>query len=250
MTTLPTIAELEAGALVSWPAHEEVRDGAWLARFSRGYSRRSNSLQSMDPADDDNAETRLDAIRALYAEHGLPAYFRITPLAGPNTLAALDKQGWIEDDLNFVMAMPLRKSMRPVAATTQGFAHTDAAWIDIQTTMAGTAAKRDALAATLALIEAPACTFLAYDTDLKPVAANLVVNANGTAFILNVVVNEDMRGLGYGRAIMHAGLNWAAQTGATTAALQVQADNETAVALYGKLGFAEQYRYQYRRYPS
>lgn len=250
MTTLPSIAEIEAGALVSWPAHEEVRDGAWLARFSRGYSRRSNSVQSMDPADDDNAEARLDAIRALYAEHGLPAWFRITPLAGPNTLATLDRQGWIEDDLNFVMAMPLRKSMRPVGAHAQGFEHTDAQWNGVQTELAGTTDKRAALQATLALIKAPARAFIAYDADLKPVAANLVVNADGTAFFLNVVVSEDMRGLGYGRAIMHAGLNWAAQTGAKVAALQVQADNEAAVALYSKLGFAEQYRYQYRRYPS
>ena len=248
--TLPSVSDLEDGALVSWPAHEDVRDGAWLARFSRGYSRRSNSIQSMDPGDDDNAEARLDAMRTLYAEHGLPAYFRITPLAGPNTLAALDKQGWIEDDLNFVMAMPLRKSMRPVGAHAQSFEHTDADWIRIQTEMAGTEAKHDALASTLALIKAPARAFLAYDTDLKPVAANLVVNAGGTAFFLYVVVSEDMRGLGYGRAIMHAGLNWAAQTGATVAALQVQADNAAAVPLYGKLGFVEQYRYQYRRYPS
>lgn len=248
--TLPTIAEIEAGALVSWPAHEELHDGAWLARFSHGYSRRSNSVQSMDPGDDDNAEARLDAMRARYAEHGLPAYFRITPLAGPKVLDALDKQGWIEDDRNFVMAMPLRKSMRPVGAQTQSFAHTDAEWMGIQTAMAGTEDKRDALATTLALITPPARSFLAYDTDLKPVAANLVVNANGIAFFLNVVVNQDMRGLGYGRAIMHAGLNWAAQSGATAAALQVQADNDPAVALYGKLGFAEQYRYQYRRYPA
>lgn len=248
--TLPTTAEIEAGALVSWPAHEELRDGAWLARFSHGYSRRSNSLQSMDPSDDDNAEARLDAMRALYAEHGLPAYFRITPLAGPNTLAALDRQGWIEDDLNFVMAMPLRRAMRPVGATTQGFEHTDAEWMAVQTALAGTEAKREALATTLALIKAPARAFLAYDTDLKPVAANLVVNANGTAFLLNVVVSQDMRGLGYGRAIMHAGLNWAAQAGATSAALQVQADNAVAVALYTRLGFTEQYRYQYRRYPA
>lgn len=236
--------------MVSWPALEEVRDGGWLARFSRGYSRRSNSIQSMDPADDANADSRLDALRALYAEHGLPAYFRITPLAGPNTLAALDRQGWIEDDRNFVMAMPLRKSMRPVGATTQSFEHTDPQWARVQTALAGTEDKRDALAATLALITAPARSFLAYDTDLKPVAAALVVNADGLAFMLNVVVNEDMRGLGYGRAIMHAGLNWAAQTGATAAALQVQADNAVALALYTKLGFTEQYTYQYRRYPS
>lgn len=250
MTTLPTTAELEAAALVSWPAHEEIRDGDWLARFSRGYSRRSNSLQSMDPSDDTNVEARLDAARSLYDQHGLPAYFRITPLAGPNVLGALDKQGWTEEDRNFVMAMPLRKSMRPVGATTQGFDHTDAEWMRLQTKLAGTEAKRDALAATLDLIKVPARVFLAYDTDLKPVAAALVVNANGIAFFLNVVVSEDMRGLGYGRAIMHAGLNWAAQQGAGFAALQVQADNETALALYRKLGFAEQYTYQYRRYPA
>lgn len=249
MTILP-IADMEAGAMLSWPALEEVRDGAWLARFSRGYSRRSNSIQSMDPADDASADSRLDALRALYAEHGLPAYFRITPLAGPNTLAALDRQGWIEDDLNFVMAMPLRKAMRPVGATTQSFDHADPEWIRVQTELAGTEAKRDALAATLALLKAPARTFLAYDTDLKPVAAALVVNTDGLAFMLNVVVNADMRGLGYGRAIMHAGLNWAAQTGATAAALQVQADNTVALALYTKLGFTEQYTYQYRRYPA
>jgi hypothetical protein len=29
-------------------------------------------------------------MRARYAEQGMPAYFRITPLAGPNILAALD----------------------------------------------------------------------------------------------------------------------------------------------------------------
>ena len=109
-------------------------------------------------------------------------YFRITPLAGPNVLAALDRQGWIEDDLNFVMAMPLRKTMRPVAALTQSFDHTDADWIGIQTEMAGTTAKREALEAMLAKIKAPARVFLAYDTDLKPVAANLVVNADGIGF--------------------------------------------------------------------
>ncbi|MEO5806567.1 GNAT family N-acetyltransferase [Devosia sp.] len=249
MTTFPSIAEIETGALVSWPALEEERDGAWLSRFSRGYSRRSNSVQSMDPADDSNAEARLDAARARYAAHGLPACFRITPLAGPNTLAALDKQGWSVDDRNLVMAMPLRKSMRPVAALTQGFAHTDLDWAVLQTTMAGKREGLEALQATLALIKVPARAFIAYNQDIKPVAANLVVNADGIAFLLNVVVDEDMRGLGYGRAIMHAGLNWAGQQGATTAALQVQADNARAVGLYSSLGFTEQYQYQYRQAP-
>lgn len=250
MTSLPSVAELEAAALVAWPALEDLRDGALMARFSAGYSRRSNSIQSMDAGDDADVGQRLDALRARYDAHGLPAFFRITPLAGPAVLDVLDRQGWVEDDLNLVMAMPLRKVMRAVSALTQSFDPTDAEWARIQTAMAGTADKLAQLQAVLARIDVPARTILAYDPDLKPVAAALIVNADGIAFLLNVVVTQDMRGLGYGRAIMNAGLNWAAQSGATTAALQVQADNQAATALYGKLGFVEQYRYQYRRYPS
>lgn len=247
---LPTVAELEASALIAWPAHEDLRNGDWIARFAGGFSRRANSIQSMNPADDESAESRLDDLRAHYAERGLPGYFRVTSLAGPQILAALDSQGWIEDDLNLVMAMPLRKIMRAVGATTQSFAPDDAEWRAVHTAMAGTQVSTEALGQILARMTAPARSFIAYDTDLKPVATSLVVNAGGTAFFLNVVVAQDMRGLGYGRAIMHAGLNWAAQHGAGFAALQVLADNENAVALYQKLGFIEQYRYQYRRYPT
>jgi N-acetylglutamate synthase len=47
---------------------------------------------------------------------------------------------------------------------------------------------------------------------------------------------------------MRTGLAWARASGATHAALNVEADNGPALALYGGLGYLPQYDYVYR-YP-
>jgi ribosomal protein S18 acetylase RimI-like enzyme len=41
-------------------------------------------------------------------------------------------------------------------------------------------------------------------------------------------------------------MKWALGRGAAFAWLQVEADNEPAIALYRSIGFAEAYRYHYR----
>lgn len=243
--SLPTILELETASLLAWLALEEIRDGAWIGRLANGYSRRSNSLQSIDPADEGNIEARLAAMDAQFQARGVSFQFRVTPLAGPSVQAALIARGWTEGDHNHVMAMPLRKVMRPVAATTQTFGPTDPEWIATQTRLAGTEASADALRGILEKLIVPGRTIIAYGEDLRPLAAALVVNADGIALFLNVVVDEDYRGMGFGRAIMHAGLNWAAQSGAQFAALQVSADNDRAIGLYRALGFTPQYDYVY-----
>nr|MDH4438764.1 GNAT family N-acetyltransferase [Rhizobium sp.] len=55
------------------------------------------------------------------------------------------------------------------------------------------------------------------------------------------------RGEGLGVEILSTALRWARMRGARTAWLQVVADNEAALALYAKMGFAEAYRYHYWR---
>ncbi len=245
MSSLPSVLDLENASLTAWPAHEEVRDGGLVARFAQGYSRRANSLQSLDVKDETNIEARLAAMRQEFADRNVAFQFRATPLAGPALQEVLRSQGWVESDHNHVMAMALRKVVRPVAARTQLFEATDPQWLASQTQMAGRENSAEALSGILSRLSTPAKAILVYNEDLKPVAAALVVIADGIAIMLNVVVAIDYRGMGYGRAVMHAAINWAAHSKARFAALQVEAGNEKAVALYTSLGFVPQYKYVY-----
>lgn len=245
-----TATQIEQATLLAWPSLETITDGAWSARFALGYTKRANSIHSLDGGDDRNAEARLDALAAEYRARNLRPTFRVTPLAGPGIIAALDEKGWETFEQSRVLATPLTKRQRLVSAMPKYFEATDPEWRDIQGAMAGyDAAALKSLGQILDQLTVPARGVVVYDEGFQPAGAALAVNANGTAIFLNVVVDPERRGEGFGRAVMHAALNWTSQMGATNAALQVLADNEAALALYRKLGFTDVYGYHYRRAP-
>ena len=68
----PTVAALEAAFLTAWPAVRHVHDGAWIWREAGGFTKRANSAQSHDDADDADAPARLARCAALsrYAAEG------------------------------------------------------------------------------------------------------------------------------------------------------------------------------------
>lgn len=238
-------AAIEAAALATWPALETVADGRWVARFAGGYTKRANSILSLDPADDRDAPARLDRLAAFYRDKGLDPVFRITPLTGPQTLAALDATGWVEEDHSLVMTVPLEGSITgPDAAV---FAPTDPVWLDMQARLNAIAPGPLAVfAEMMARLPASACGFAIYE-DGAPLASALAAISGGIGVFSSVVVAPDRRGEGHGRAIMRAALAWAAAHGAVHAGVQVLAGNAPALSLYRALGFAERYSYCYRR---
>jgi ribosomal protein S18 acetylase RimI-like enzyme len=64
-----------------------------------------------------------------------------------------------------------------------------------------------------------------------------------------IEVDPSARRLGHARAVMVTLTEWAASHGAVRAWLEVLADNEPALSLYGTLGFADHHRYSYRTPP-
>lgn len=58
------------------------------------------------------------------------------------------------------------------------------------------------------------------------------------AFIYDIEIDAELRGRGYGRATMLAGIDLARALGAVKIGLHVFAYNETAIALYTSLGFS------------
>ena len=57
--------------------------------------------------------------------------------------------------------------------------------------------------------------------------------------INNVAIRPELRGLGYGRALVEAALAHGRAAGAATATLEVRRSNTTAQALYARLGFTQ-----------
>lgn len=244
------IVRLEAATLSAWPALKSAWDGMWLWRFARGLSKRCNSIQVLDPTDDSDAARRLAAMAELSEVHRIPPIFRVTPLCGAGITGVLDNDGWTRFDETLVETLPLAEPVAEPSARVRQFNIGDRDWYGAQSEMAGYTPPVVAIFRDMVLaVPHEARGLLAYGADGVPAAAGMVVNAAGIAVFLNIVVSAEQRGRGLGRAVMLAGLDWARQDGAGTAALQVAADNAVARKLYGSLGFAERYRYHYRRAP-
>ena len=64
--------------------------------------------------------------------------------------------------------------------------------------------------------------------------------------LFGIAVRESERRKGYGREITEKLLELGRQRGAETAYLQVDKPNESAISLYSKIGFREEYQYWYR----
>jgi GNAT superfamily N-acetyltransferase len=242
-----SVTQLETATFTAWPAITTAMDGMWLARFARGFTKRSNSIQCLDSGDDADAAVRLARLADLYPLNSLDPVFRVTPLAGPGVIAALDAEGWEAFEESRVLTMPLGDDF----AMPEGVDVVDGVdnrYLDACIELAGYNRRtRETLAVLVNLIACRNAGIVIRDTAGEPLAAALAINALGVGIYTNVIVRAETRGQGLGRRLMHAALAWTRSAGATQAAIQVVSANTPAVNLYTSLGFKEAYRYHYRR---
>lgn len=242
---LPTPLEFERAGLKAWPGVEVDWDGTWVRRASNGYSKRANSAQCFDPADDDNAPHRVAEACRWFEERGLPAVFRVNLLTGPNLTAALDSANWDTIDHSRLMAMELPELSPDPRGEVRGV-H-DPEFLDVQRRLKNASDEEMAgLGAILAVLEVPAVGIVLRAEDGRAVASALMAVADRIVITGNVVTDTHERRKGYAAAMMRTGLAWAAMEGARFAALNVAADNEAGLALYRSLGYRPQYDYAYR----
>lgn len=242
---LPGPAAIERAALKAWPGLEAEWDGQWVRRAANGYTKRANSVQSLDPADDSNAPDRIAAAAAWFEARGLTPVYRVTPLAGPNTIAALDEARWDSIDHSYLVAMPLASMQPDVRARL--FSPRDLAFVSAQRRLQGyNDQTTEKLRAVLGALTVPARGVVVFTDEGEPVASGLMAVADGIVITGNVVTSPAHRRKGYAAAMMRTGLDWAREAGAAVAALNVAADNVPARALYAGLGYRRQYDYRYR----
>jgi ribosomal protein S18 acetylase RimI-like enzyme len=243
---LPGAEVIERAGLQAWPGIEVEHEGSWIRRAANGYTKRANSVQALDPADDGHAAARLEASCRWFAARGLEPIYRVTPLAGPRVVAALDAAGWVAFDHSQVLAMELPQAVPEpqVEAAEPASSAFLAAQQVLQDYDAATLSKLRALVEVFAV---PAMGFVVRAGDGRPLASALMAVADGIVVTGNVVTADGERRRGHASAVLRSGFAWAASEGARIAALNVQAANAGGLALYRSLGFVHLYDYSYRR---
>ena len=243
---LPGVSEIEAAGLRAWPAIDSAADGRWIMRAAGGYTKRANSVQSLDPADDDDVAARLERAVRWYRDRQLPPVFRVTPLAGPGTLAGL--AAWTPFDRSLVLAMDLGPASSGAGDAPTLLKPAASEWLTAQRQLQGyDEPTAERLRRIVEQIKAPARGLVSFGEDRQPAASALIVVVSGLSFTLNVVTAEAQRRQGHSRRLLLAAMAWARQAGARRAVIQVLATNAPAIALYESLGYSHVYDYHYRR---
>jgi ribosomal protein S18 acetylase RimI-like enzyme len=223
-----------------------VRLGAWMLRLSGGVNRRPSSVLAVgDPGMplDDALE---EAVR-FYAAHGAVPCAQV--VVGSAVQEQLEAQGWArldaeEADTDVMLAGIAALSRRLGGHDTSAVQHADTLSRDWLVGNDRALASYDAVARNLDL---PDAVFASLSVGGRQVARARVNLVDDWALLADLTVHPDRRRSGLARILTADLAGWAAEHGASTMLLQVQSDNEPALALYASLGFERHHSYRYLR---
>ncbi|MFF4649633.1 GNAT family N-acetyltransferase [Streptomyces sp. NPDC001380] len=242
--------ELQRLAARGWPAAETERLGAWTLRAAGGFTRRANSAQALgDPGVP--LPDALAAVRAWYAARGLPAQVEVTVPGSPEGLREELARLGAEEAPTLFRTAPLAPLAR-LAAADDGVRLARRAsdgWLSRYRRVGGDAALERAAQAVLH--GGPSVWFASLPSadGSGPDAIGRCVVDGAWAGFSAVEVVPGRRREGLATRVMAALAARAAEEGATGAYLQVEAENDGAVALYDRLGFTTGHTYHYCRLP-
>lgn len=236
----------EAGLNNMHTRSQLVYDG-WLLFLSPGRAKRARSVNAF--FDSTLAiDEKIAHCERVYATRGLPLLFRITPFVHPATLdQVLARRGYIAFDETLVQLRtfdepPQRNERSDLAVERVELA----TFVDAIGECRGSPiAQRAAHLERVAHSPLDVQSVVARDGDAV-IGGGIVSIEDGIAGIFDVFTLPAKQGRGIATAVVSHLLGDAWQRGARHFYLQVNGDNDAAIAVYRKFGFASRYRYHYR----
>ena len=242
----------DAGLNASAPPQQRWLDG-WLVRYLPGKARRARCINAVAvgrlPLGD-----KLAMAAEVYREADLPMIFRLSRFTQPASLdTELSARGYALVDSTRVMlttqlptapARPLPAGCHWVALNGAGFAEA------VGALRGSPEAHRQSHALRLQHSPVP---FQGYaiqrDGEGTVLACGQSAREADLVGLYDVFTLESARGQGLAGLLCERMLSISALQGAKTAYLQVDSENEPALTVYRRLGFADAYRYHYREPP-
>jgi GNAT superfamily N-acetyltransferase len=238
---------IEELALNAWPALQQILYDGWILRFSRGYTKRANSVNPLYPSSMDLA-IKVATCEELYRERGLRPTFRLTPFSSPPELDA-----FLADRRYEILhpTLVMQRHLGEEAIASNGSADLQLMtlddWMVLFCRLQGAPLeKHETHKAILANIPGELCLASLVGSDGRRVACGLGVLEGEAMGLFDLITDPAERKKGYGTQLVAEILHWAWERGVKYAYLQVMEVNQPALKLYAKFGFREAYRYWYR----
>ena len=237
------IRRLEELAFRGWPALESRDLAGWRQRFSRGYTKRANSINSLGI--DARCEPEIvSALESPYLALGQTPAWRLTPLAPPAIAPLLAARGYRTIERSLVKVCPLHAGFAADSDVKILPAPTPA-WIDAFRTHSPVPPQHgETMQRMLAAIAAPA-GFAFVEEAGQPMAMAIGAIEGDHMGLFDVLVMPHARRRGLARRVTESLYAWAWGNGARFAYLQVVATNTAALPLYEAQGFRTAYAYEY-----
>jgi ribosomal protein S18 acetylase RimI-like enzyme len=123
--------------------------------------------------------------------------------------------------------------------------HTLAEWLQMRATLTETLLSTWDVHRKIVDVIVPEKALLGLYADGQSVACGMGVVDGALLGYFSIFTGLSVRRSGFGRAVMDALTQWGVERGATFGYLQVEGDNNPALAMYAKLGFEPCYTYKY-----
>lgn len=245
-----TYRELALVGARAWQPVESEPLGAWRLRAAAGFTRRANSVLSLDgvPGAGLPLDEALERVRRWYGERGLPPYIQ-TATGAEGTqeplCAELEKRDWYAE---------VSAEMRIAALAPLGDRDADVARVRLDRTCDEAWLGRYQRSSEPGphvlhvLNSGPSVWFATVPGEAGAPAAigRCVVDGRWAGFMA-VEVDPAHRRRGLATAVMTALARRALEEGASAAWLQVESGNDGARALYEGMGFAVHHHYHHYR---
>ena len=245
MSVVQQIHAIEKAALWSWPPERTSSINDWLLRSSSDISNRTNSASILALSVYADPAKTIAEVENWYRDQGkAPCFQLIAAELSKGVDGLLADRGYQLITPSTVMLRPAQSSVadetidlltRPTATIMNVLS--DPGWSP-ETSMNR--------AALFRRIHKPH-VFAVRTVDGEPISGGLCVVDADIAGIFAMRTVNTQRGRGHAKAILARLLDWSARMGAQKHYLQVERDNEPAIALYRSEGFEDAYHYWYRK---